>query len=304
MTDQLTGLGSVEAGNPSGGNGTEQNGSGSNAAATIDAGPDTGNLDWAKAKGWLGEDGKLLPEKLAEGYQSLEKRIGTMVALPDDKSKPEDVEAFHKRLGWPGEAKGYEFKVPENMPKDVPYDQETATWFREAANELRLPATTAQALHDKFVARAAEIGAKTIEASATAFEQELTTKASAAHAEIVKEWGAPGSEDYLKNRDAAVRAADHYPGLRQELAESGLLLKDGSFTSPTVARLLADLGRVMQNDTFIGNGRGGSGGGNPFEKGPNESATAQSALIKRDPSKAAQLAKAAGWSDQDIGWKR
>jgi hypothetical protein len=301
MTDQLTGLGSVETGNPNGGNGQEQNGSGSQSTATGNEGPQgAGNLDWAKAKGWVGDDGTVKADDVLKGYQSLEKRMGSMVAVPDDKAKPEDVDAFWKKLGYPGDAKGYEFAVPQDLPKEVPYDQATAEWFRETANELKLPKGTATALHDKFVGRMVEVAKGSIEQAATQFEQEIQTKAKTTHEELVKDWGTPGSPEYIQNRDAAVRAANAFPGAVDAFKEAGLLTKDGVFANPNVARMLSQLGKTMQNDTFVGNGTGGNTA-NPFAK-ETRNATQSSLLIKSDPQKAATLAAAAGWTPDEITW--
>ena len=299
MTDQLTGLGSADAGNPDGGNGTEQNGSSSNAAATDNAGPgNPGNLDWAKAKGWLDAEGKLVADKVAEGYQSLEKRQGSMVSLPDEKAKPEDIEAFHKKLGWPGDAKAYEFKVPADMPKEVAYDQATADWFRETANELKLPASTAQMLHDKFLGRTLEVAKGAIEDAAKQFEAEITTKAKATHEALVKDWGVAGSPEYNQSRDAAIRAAGKYPGAVDAFKEAGLLTRDGVFANAEVARMLSDLGKGMQNDTFIGNGTGGTGA-NPFAK-DTANLSQQSLLVRTDPVQARALAVKAGWTPAQL----
>lgn len=294
MTEQLTGIGSVETGNPEGGNGGDATGSASQTAATGETGQQPAdNLDWAKAKGWVAEDGSVKTDEVLKGYQSLEKHLGTIKKMPDEKATPEELEAFHKQLGWPGDASAYEFTRPEGLPENIPYDEGTADWFKSVANEARLPKATADLLHNKYVERFA--------ADVAAFEAELTTKAKAAHETLVKDWGAPGTETHTKNTDAATRALRSDPkfeGLEVELKAAGLLTKDGKFTSPAIANLLAGYGKQMQNDTFVGNGSG-SATENPFAR-ETRNITQQSLLVKSDPAAARKLAVAAGWTADQL----
>lgn len=291
---ELTGVGSADAGNPNAGsNGAGVEGSAPAAAATESRSADAGNLDWAKAKGWVTDQGALDAAKLAEGYQSLEKRLGSMVSLPDDKAAPEDRDAFFKKLGWPGEPKGYEFARPEGLPEDVPYDEGMAERFKAWANEAKLPKATAQALHDQYVKQFAE--------DLQAYKAEQLTNAKAAHETLVKEWGAPGSEGYLKNRDAAVRAlrSDQFKGLEQELKTAGLLMQDGTFASSKIATLLATAGSQLQNDALIGGNTGNNA--NPFSNEQfSKNPDAAASLIRTDPETARKLATAAGWPKEAI----
>lgn len=291
---ELTGVGSAEAGNPANGStGAGVEGSAPAAAATESRSADAGNLDWAKAKGWVNDQGALDAAKLAEGYQSLEKRLGSMITLPDEKAAPEARDEFAKKMGWPGDVKGYELARPEGLPPDVPYDEGMAERFKTWANEARLPKAAAQALHDQYVKQFAE--------DVQALRAEQMNNAKAAHETLVKEWGAPGSEGYLKNRDAAVRAlrSPQFQGLEQELKTSGLLLQDGTFTSSKIAALLATAGSQLQNDALIGGTIGNNA--NPFTneamaKDPNAVAD----LIRTDPETARKLATAAGWPKEAI----
>lgn len=291
---ELTGVGSAEAGNPTaGGNGAVVEGSAAAAAATESrSGSEPGNLDWAKTKGWVTTDGGLDTAKLADGYLALEKKLGTAMSVPDEKAAPEERDAFFKKLGWPGEPKGYEFTRPEGLPENVPYDEGMAERFKTWANEAKLPKAAAQALHDQYVKQFAE--------DVQAYEAELTTKAKAAHETLVKDWGQPGTPEYIKQRDAAARAlrSPAYAGLEAELKGAGLLTKDGIYTSPLIAKLLAQTGGTMQNDALIGGN--GNAPANPFEKGPGRNAEAMANLIRTDPARARLLAQAAGWDQEAI----
>ncbi|CAB5079612.1 hypothetical protein UFOVP143_53 [uncultured Caudovirales phage] len=291
---ELTGVGSAEAGNlAAGGNGAVVEGSAAAAAATESRSGEPGNLDWAKAKGWVNDGGQLDTAKLADGYQSLEKRLGSMTSLPGETATPEERDAFAKQMGWPADPKGYEFARPAELPADIPYDEGMADRFKTWANEARLPKAQAQALHDQYVKQFAE--------DVQAYHAELQTKAEAAHKTLVTEWGAPGSEGYNKQKDAAIRAlrSPAYAGLEAELKTSGLLTKDGVYTSPLVAKLLAQAGSTMQNDTLTGGSAGNSD--NPFQKGtPAYSTDSIANLIRTDPDRARTLATAAGWHPDAI----
>jgi hypothetical protein len=301
VTDQLTGVGSEQSGNPAGGNGAGVEGSAPATAATGNSGPsnEPGNLDWAKGKGWVAEDGSVKTEDVLSGYRNLEKKLGSMKTVPGAEAKPEEWDAFHKSQGWPGEPKAYEFKRPEGLPENLPYDEAMADRFKAWANEARLPAPAAQKLHDMYVGQFAE--------DLKAFEAEQGQKAKAAHETLVKEWGDPQSEDYIKERDAAVRALRHdkrFDGLEAELKVSGLLTKEGVFTSPGIARLLAAAGKQQQNDTFVGLDGQTAIAGNPFAK-ETYNLTEASIIASKDPARARQLAAAAGrdpqWIKDTIG---
>lgn len=291
---ELTGVGSADAGNPNAGsNGAGVEGSAPASAATESRSGEPGNLDWAKAKGWVNDQGALDAAKLAEGYQSLEKRLGSMTTLPGEKATPEERDAFMKQLGWPGDPKAYEFARPEGLPADVPYDEGMADRFKAWANEARIPKAQAQALHDQYVKQFAE--------DVQAYNAELQTKAKAAHETLVKDWGTPGTEEYTKNKDAAIRAlrSERFSGLEAELKASGLLTKDGVYTSPLIAKLLASEGARMQNDTLTGGSAGNTD--NPFAKGTTGYNTETIAtLIRTDPDRARRLATAAGWHPEAV----
>lgn len=67
-----------------------------------------------KAKGWADAGAAI------ESYVQLHKlfgedRAGRTVAIPTDKSTPEEIAAFHTKLGVPDKAEGYEIKIAEGV---------------------------------------------------------------------------------------------------------------------------------------------------------------------------------------------
>jgi hypothetical protein len=305
---ELAGIGSAEAGNPAGGNDDAGKGSTAEVAATNSTSPEAAakaaapadNLDWAKAKGWVAEDGSVKSDEVLKGYQNLEKAMGSKVSIPDEKSKPEEVEGFYKKLGWPGAPEGYEFTRAEGLPENLPYDETFAGEFKQWANELKLSTTQAQALHDKWVGAFAE----TFKNDVDTFASERMEMAKKASADLVADWGDPKSETFTQNIDAATRALRSDPkleGLEAEFKKSGILTSDGRFTSTAIANLLAGYGKQLQNDALIGNNAGGSTNGNPFASGtPAYDISKAREIIKSDPAKARSLASAAGWPQESI----
>ena len=123
MTEQLTGVGSEQSGNPAGGNGEGVEGSTPVTAATDSRSEQSGNPDWAKSKGWVADDGSVKAEDVFTSYRNLEQKLGSMITVPGEKATPEEQQRFYKALGVPEKADGYQFKLPEGLPKDLPHDQ-------------------------------------------------------------------------------------------------------------------------------------------------------------------------------------
>ena len=61
------------------------------------------------------------------------KNLGTSVRIPGADAKPEDVAAFHTKLGRPEAAEKYEYAGPENLAERFQTDDETINSFRKIA---------------------------------------------------------------------------------------------------------------------------------------------------------------------------
>lgn len=308
MTDSATGIGATDqtataatgVGNSGQGNGNDSKGSGV-VSGSDSQGANSGNpdLDWAKAKGWVAEDGSYKSAEILKAHRSLETALSSSVRMPGDKATPEEWDTFHKKMGWPGDSSKYEFTA-DNLPKDVPYNQGLADNFKSWANEAKLPVKTAAALHDRFVKFAADQFANDVKA----FEADTVKRATAAHSSFVKEWGDPATEAYKTNQEAARRALRSDPklaGLEVALKSSGLLTKDGNFTLFEIGHLLAQHGRQFMNDKFVSPNGNGRVEANPFAKtgadekpNPAYNMTEAARLVKQNPELARQLIIAAG----------
>lgn len=281
--EQAASTGSDASGNPSGGD-TAAATSGSGGAVNDSwAGllTDEGNRKTVEAKGWLTKG----PDAVVSGYRELESKLGKAIVPPGDDAKPEDWNAFYGKLGRPETADKYEFKLPDGLPENFPYDGKSAEKYKVWAHEAGLPPKQAQVLHDLFVKDTAEQIAAHQEAYAKAVET--------AHNEIVKEWGEPGSGTYERKSELANRAIRQLGGLEllSELKSVGAMGPNGEVKSPKLAKMLAKVGeQLFAEDTAFGGPQGGS---NPFSKA-TENLTEQGRIIRDDPERAKVLIRQAG----------
>tara|TARA_R110000751_G_scaffold264535_3_gene363620 strand:+ start:2357 stop:3169 length:813 start_codon:yes stop_codon:yes gene_type:complete len=192
--------------------------------------PEAGETTWnsgltdydelVTAKGWSG------PGDVLESYVNLEKAVGAdKVVLPLADTDLADWDGWSK-LGTPDEPDGYELNAPEGMEQ---YDQGLSDWFREAAHSAKMPATMAQAMHDKFVER---MGGSLQEQSTNQQAQQETWEG-----ELRKEYGTAFDE-----RVAAARSAIREfgsPELQGALESSGL----GS--NPEFVKAFAKIGMAL-----------------------------------------------------------
>ena len=172
------------------------------------------------AKGWSG------PGDVLSSYVNLEKAVGAdKVVLPAADSNLSEWEGWAK-LGTPAEAAGYELNAPEGFEQ---YDQGLSDWFRQAAHEVQMPASMAQAMHDRFVENMT--GNVQEQGEASQMQQETW------EGELKKEFGT-AFDDRIAAARSAVREFGS-PELQQALDASGL----GS--NPDVVKAFAKVGMAL-----------------------------------------------------------
>lgn len=245
-----------------------------------------------ESKGWKGLD------DAAKSYNELFTKFNDVssraLTLPTDDAKPEDLDAFFGKLGMPEKAEGYKFDLPKDLPADLPYSSEFADWFKTAAREARLPAKSAQVLHDLYVKNFAAEAGKQAEAQAKA-KAEAEQKA---FAELSTAWGTPDSESHKEKIGFVARALEQ-SGIKDEAVAMGLMDAQGFTAYPKMAQFLALAGeRLFREGTHIVGGV--SIAGNPFAKG-SENMTQQMLIAKNDRAKAIALIAAAGRQPGDFG---
>ena len=176
--------------------------------------------DVIEAKGWQWAGDVL------KSYVNLEKQVGAdKVDLPTDGTDLAEWEGWSK-LGTPEKAEDYQLASPEGFES---YNQDLSDWFRSAAHETKLPASTAQGLHDRFV------------------EYQMAQMESAQHqvedqrveweGELQKEYGPA----FPQRVEAAKRALREYGS--DELGK--LLTQTGLGSNPHVVRAFAKIGMTL-----------------------------------------------------------
>lgn len=293
MTEVQANAGSADAGNLAEANAAAAN-NGAQAAASGDwlSGLEEGNRKTVESKGWKS------PNDTIKSYADLERQFTDIsskaLTPPTDDAKPEDLDAFFGKLGMPEKAEGYDFKMPEGLPADLPYDADFAKEFKAMARDARLPAKQAQALHDAYVKNFA---AK-MQAGAEAQAKAKAEAEQKAFAELSTAWGAPDSESHKEKIGFVARALEQ-SGIKDEAVAMGLMDAQGFTAYPKMAQFLALAGeRLFREGTHVVGGV--SIAGNPFAKG-SENMTQQMLIAKNDRAKAIALIAAAGRQPGDFG---
>lgn len=276
------------------GAGAADKGSGGNGAADPFAGLDTGIREWVGTAGFKFDDPKALVEGLANKARSAESLIGKSVQLPDADAKPEDWDAFNKSVVSklpadrrpPETADGYEFKLPDSVPKEMPYDADFAKAFKAIAHDAGLAPAKAQVVHDFYVGKAADFFKAQHEKTA----ERINTATTA----LEKEWGPPDGDKHKDASDMSLRALKGL-GVESAFQDAGLLGPNNLVLDAGIALALEKVGRAMFREDSLVTGDAGGAVDNPFKEGFGKgNQTAQYQAIKQDRAAAIRMIRQAG----------
>lgn len=255
---------------------------------------------------WATKNGIKDLKGLAKQAHEQSKLLGNAIRIPGKDAKPEEVAAYHEKLGVPKTADEYGFKVPETLPKDLPYDGERAKRFAEKAKELNIPKGAANALHDWFTG-------EVVGDFNTSQEADSTRKVETAKAEtekLIKQWGPITGETFRAEARFADKALMEFGG--QEVVDAfkqaGLIGEGGEdggikiVQSAPVMNMFAKLGKAFFKEADVLRGDA-SRMNNPFAEGAEFNVTSQMKLYKEDPDMALQFIAAAGKKPEDFGLK-
>lgn len=177
----------------------------------------------------------------ADAAKQLREQIGEVTRLqqeairpPKDDAPQEEWDKFHARLGRPEKADGYQFKLPESLPKDLPYDEGFAAEFKNWAHGAGLAPRQAQALHDGYVA----FSVKQAQAQAAHYDQ----LADASSKDLAKAWGEASSPEFQKNIGVVQRViADKGDEFKAALTSGPIMDAQGRVSNSAIVRLIAEL---------------------------------------------------------------
>lgn len=139
---------------------------------------------------------------LASSYLELEKKLGTMQVIPNDKATKEELDAFYKKLGKPDSSEKYGFKQEDEAEK----------LLAKAAYEANLSDAQAKQIYDFIY----NIG----EAQQERFKEFIQKKAQETDALLKKEFGNQ-AEEKIGNYTKALKAFGSSEVMDQ-LKETGL----------------------------------------------------------------------------------
>ena len=225
------------------------------------------------------------------------KLLGNAIRIPSKDATPEEVQAYREKLGVPKTVDEYDFKVPADLPKDLPYDGERATAFKSFALDIGLSKAQAQQVHDWATKNAVGDFHTALQAQAN---RTIETAKSETE-KLVKMWGPLNGETARANLSFADKALEHGGAeARAEFARAGLIGTDKTILSAPLAKMLADFGRALyQEDNVL---RGSADRlNNPFADGNSFNLTASMKMIKENPELADSYITAAGKKRSDFG---
>lgn len=229
------------------------------------------------------------------------KLLGNAIRVPGKDATAEEVEAYLNKLGRPETTDGYEFRPPEGLPEDLPYDGERAKSFAGLAHKVGLTKQQAAAVHDWAVENAVNdfkaLGSKSAEQNAEVAKAETE--------KLEKLWGPLDSKAMRTNLAFADKALREVGG-EEALAEFqrvGLIGSDGAvIQSAPIAVMLSKLGAALYKEDDVVRGRADRLD-NPFSEGKSFNVTAQMKMWKEDPDTALAFISAAGKQPSDFGLK-
>lgn len=244
-------------------------------------GLETGNRELAVKKGW---DKSKSPDVVLASYRDLETKLGSAVVIPSAEAPQTEQDAFYERLGRPKTAGEYAFRLPSDVPGNIPYDDAFATEFKNEAFASGLRPAQAQHIHDFYVRKMA----KSIEANGVAVQKKVTD----AHTAIVGKWGADDTAGYKQKVDYASRALRNLD-LSASFKAAGLITQNGQITDPKLAFALAAVGEGLFKEDNQHGDPGALSRDNPWKEGA-ENLSEQGRIFKENPELARTLVKAAG----------
>lgn len=250
---------------------------------------------------WLAKRGTKTVEDAVKTAYEQSKLLGNAVRVPGKDAKPEEVEAFYEKLGRPKTADEYDFRPPESLPENLPYDGERAKSFAGLAHKIGLSKAQAAAIHDWAV----ENAVNDFNGLSAQRAEETMAVAKAETAKLEKLWGPLDGDAMRVNLGFADKVIRELGGgeVLSEFQRVGLIGSEGSvIMSAPIAVMLSKIGSALYKEDGVVRGRADRIG-NPFAEGDGFNMTAQMKIIREDKDHALALIAAAGKKPEDFGLK-
>jgi hypothetical protein len=191
------------------------------------------------------------PAEVVKSYAALQSRLGRSVVKPGPDAGPEELASYHRQLGVPDSAAGYQVSLPENLPEPLrsdPAGEALQQDFLKAMHAAGASNDIVQTALDWYYGNAAQ-----------GLEQQKKTATEClaeAEAGLRREWGA----DHERNLACAQRAVtafgdDGFVDFLEAQEVEGVKLGD----HPAFLRAFAAIGRAMSEDTPLSGAGEGAG---------------------------------------------
>lgn len=210
-------------------------------------------------------------DEFYKGYRNLIETVGKKgVIVPDDKSKPEDVEKFYNTIGRPEKPEGYKISPLENLHKSIEITPDSVAGYQMLAHKHGLTQKQADGLNKDYLSMMNKVAVE---------NERLEIEAAKASEEKLKgEWGSK----FEANRDAIARAIIIAGGQEALDAMGGV---NGYGNNPVILRALGNLVSLIGEDsmnTFKAERGAGSASGSGGNETPDQ-AVAKIQAMESDP---------------------
>lgn len=217
--------------------------------------------EWLKSRGLTEDDVTRIVPKLVKGHRAAEQRIGKgidrIIEKPGEgQAVTEWLAANRAALGLPDKEDGYQLTAPEFWPKDAPWNGDLAAKAQKLAFDNGIP--------PQFMQKITELYAADVKSLLDASEQGHRSATEAMMAELRKDYGGKTDAVVTLARQATEQVAQQ-AGLSSDAVTALSQVLSDKMGDANVIRFMAQIGRMMGEDTLLGGGKGGTLTATPAE---------------------------------------
>ncbi len=186
-------------------------------------------------------------EDVAKSYIELQGKIGAKgVIVPIDGASDDEISNFHKAIGRPDNADGYQIEVPKDLHESIVSTAESQKVFKTQCHKMGLNTKQAQNLHSWYMT----------ELSNVLKRQDVDDKKASDEADTTlhSKWGTT----YDVKLALASKVISKFGG---EKAHE--FLDKGFGNNPAIVEMMANIGEKFSEDVLGPGGKSGLGGMSP-----------------------------------------